>query len=83
MQVEHPALPLGLAAAQAVLHRLDVRLGDAVEQAAGLCPGLLGGVPGDDVQPDAEAKLPPGLGGECPDPVQLVGDLGRRLPQVR
>ena len=50
-----------------------------VEQAVGLGPRLLGGVAGDGVHPDAEADLAALVGGELADPLDLLGDGGRRL----
>ena len=78
VEVEHPALALGLAAAQP---RLDLRDGlvvDAGEQPVGLGPGLLGGVAGDRVHPDAEPDLAALLLGEPPDPLRP----SRRRPRA-
>ena len=79
LQLEHPALPLGLAAAQPCLDLLDRGRVDAGEQPVGLGPGLLGGVPGDGVHPDAEADLAALVGGELADPVDLLAHGGGRL----
>ncbi|GDY57808.1 hypothetical protein SVIO_084310 [Streptomyces violaceusniger] len=79
VQGEHALLALGLAAAEAGLdgaHGLRV---EAVEQPARLGPRLLGGVAGDDVQPDAEADRTALFGGEGADPGDLLGHLGGRL----
>ena len=51
VQVAHAPLPLGLAPGQALLHGADRRVVDPLEQPVGDAPGLVGGVPGDDVQP--------------------------------
>ena len=77
VQVAHPALAFGLAAAQPLLHGADHRLVDALDQPVGLHPRLVRGVPGDDVQPDAVAQRAPGLAGQAVHPAQL-GVHGRR-----
>ncbi len=79
VQVEHPALALGLAAPQALLHAA-YRLGvDALEQPPGHRPGLLRGVAGDDVQADAVLQGALALGGQRGDPRKLGGHRGGRL----
>ncbi len=79
MQLDHPSLTFGTGTGQTLLGLLDRRGVERGEQAAGLGPGLLGGVPADDVQADAVVQSAALDVGEAADPRDLVGDGGRRL----
>src|SRR5580693_6911820 len=57
VQRAHPLLALRLAGREARLNLGDHVVGDALDQVAGLPPGLLGGVTRDRVQADAEAEV--------------------------
>src|ERR1700744_6511520 len=71
---------LGLAPGQAFLHGADRGVVDPLEQPVGDAPGLIGGVPGDDVQPDAETRRVEALlGRERLDPAELAVHRARRL----
>src|SRR5580693_632997 len=74
-----PTLAHRLAGAEDPLRLGDLGRVDVVEQPAGLGPGVLLGVPGDHVQPDAEAQRAALGRGQLADPAQLLGHLGRRL----
>ncbi len=79
VQGEHALLPDRVAPPERLLRRAHVGGVDRVQQAAGLRPRLLGGVAGDDVQPDAEPQRPSLPGGESPHPGDLLRNLGGRL----
>jgi hypothetical protein len=49
-----------------------------VEQPVGYRPGLLGGVPADDVQPDSEVDGAVAVGGEAADPGNPLREPARR-----
>src|ERR1035441_7884506 len=65
VQLAHPARALGLAVREPLLHLAYHRLVDAFDQPPGLPPGLVGGVPADDVQPGAGAPLASRLAGQA------------------
>ena len=54
VEFAHAALALRFASRQALLDLGDHLVVDALEQPVRLAPCLIGGVPRDDVQPDAE-----------------------------
>ena len=79
VQGAHAALAHRLAGAQHRLGALDLRGVQGVEQSLRDAPRLVGGVARDDVQADAEPRLAVQLGGELAHPLDLLGDLLRRL----
>jgi hypothetical protein len=79
VQGEHSTLAFRLAAGQALLNLVDGLRVETVQEPLRLGPRLLGGVAGDDVEPDAVARRAPMLTGQPSDPRQLLGYLVRRL----
>ena len=79
VQRDHPPLALGLRGPLDGLGPFDRGRVQPVEQALRLRPGLLRGVPGDHVQPDAEPQLAPGRLGLLAHVVELARDRGGRL----
>lgn len=83
VQRDHAVLAFRFAAGQTLLDRADHLRGETVEQPPGLGPRLLGGVPGDHVEPDAETHGVAPRRGEGSDAGQLLGHLGGGSPKVR
>ncbi len=83
MQRDHSLLANGFAAHETGLHRLDRLAIDAAQQTLGLGPCLLGGVPSDHVEPNAEAHLAAALFRQSADPGNFLGTACTGSPQVR
>ncbi|SIM49422.1 Uncharacterised protein [Mycobacteroides abscessus subsp. abscessus] len=79
VQGQHPPLPLGFGGPQGLLLTAHQLLRDRIQHRLGHGPGLLGGVPGDHVQPDPVAQGASARRRGLTHPRDLLPRLGRRL----
>lgn len=77
MEGQHAALAFGLAAGQSLLHHANGLGREPVQEPSCLGPRLVGRVPGDHMEADAEADGTALLGGETAYPRNLLRHLGR------
>lgn len=82
MEGEHAALAFGFAADQPGLDLRHRGGGEAFQQVVGCTPRFSRGVARDDMQSDPVGEGPSGLGGQFPDPADLLCDgSGRFAPR--